>query len=43
MREPEPEAAASPLWRRLTWFLALWIASVLALGVVAYVIKLALK
>ena len=43
MREPEPEAAPSPLWRRLAWFLALWIASVLALGVVVYVIKLALK
>ena len=43
MRESEPAAPPSPLWRRVTWFLTIWIASVLALGAVAYLIKLALK
>ncbi|QCI79142.1 DUF2474 family protein [Hankyongella ginsenosidimutans] len=29
-------------WRKLAWFAGLWAASVLALGAVAYVIRLAL-
>lgn len=29
--------------RRIAWFLAIWLASVTALGVVAYVIKLAIN
>jgi hypothetical protein len=28
-----------PVWRRLAWFLSLWVASVAALAVVAAVIK----
>ncbi|MVT64933.1 DUF2474 family protein [Bradyrhizobium pachyrhizi] len=32
-----------PLWRRLTWMAAIWIASVAALGVVSGVIKLWLR
>lgn len=32
--------AKGPLWKRLGWFVLLWIASVLALGTVAYGIKL---
>jgi len=36
-------ASPSPsLPRRLAWFLALWLAGVLAVGLVAYAIKLAL-
>lgn len=35
--EPPPPA---PVWRRLGWFAAIWTASILALGVVAYVIRL---
>ena len=35
--------APAPKWRRLAWFVALWIASVLALAIVASLIKLALK
>jgi hypothetical protein len=31
-----------PLWTRLGWFAALWLASVLALGLVAYAIKWAI-
>jgi hypothetical protein len=37
------EAAPTALWRRLGWFIALWVGSVLSLGVVAYLIKLTLK
>ena len=29
--------------KRLAWFVGIWTASVLALGIVAYVIRLALK
>jgi hypothetical protein len=29
-----------PLWKRLAWFAGLWGASVAALGIVAYVIRL---
>ena len=29
-----------PLWKRLAWFVALWAAGVLAVGSVAYLIRL---
>lgn len=32
----------SPSLARIGWFIGLWLASVLALGVVAFIIKLAL-
>ncbi|MBK1667781.1 hypothetical protein CKO28_07005 [Rhodovibrio sodomensis] len=35
-------AGADRPWKRLAWFAALWAASVAALGVVGYAIKLAL-
>jgi len=35
--------AATPLWRRLLWFAAIWLGSVAALSVVAYGIRLILK
>jgi Protein of unknown function (DUF2474) len=28
-----------PLWQRLAWFAALWIASVAVLGVIAYALR----
>jgi hypothetical protein len=31
--------AASPLWKRLAWMLAIWLASVTVLGLVAGAIK----
>ncbi|MCI1437536.1 MAG: DUF2474 family protein [Acetobacter indonesiensis] len=34
------QTVEQPLWRKLAWFLALWVAGVLALGVVAGVLKL---
>ncbi|WP_292615060.1 DUF2474 domain-containing protein [Nitrobacter sp. 62-13] len=34
---------ALPLWKRLAWMGAIWIASVFALGVVTAVIRLFLK
>jgi hypothetical protein len=32
----------SPLFKKIGWFVALWIMSVLTLGVVAYAIRLAI-
>jgi len=32
-------ARAKPLWQRLTWLVVIWSASVLALGVVAWLIR----
>jgi hypothetical protein len=32
-----------PLWRRLAWFVGIWAASVGALGVVAFAIRLLIK
>ncbi|MFY9205262.1 MAG: DUF2474 domain-containing protein [Yoonia sp.] len=32
----------SPLLKKIGWFVALWIMSVIALGIVAYVIRLAI-
>lgn len=33
-------ADAHPLWQRLGWMVAIWTASVLVLGAVAYMLKL---
>ncbi|MEO5805615.1 DUF2474 family protein [Devosia sp.] len=33
----------APLYKRLGWFVALWVAGVLAVGAVGYAIKLVLK
>lgn len=30
----------APLWKRLAWFVGLWLASVAVIGTVAFVIKL---
>lgn len=35
-----PERAPDPLWQKLAWMAAIWLASVLALGVVAGVIRM---
>jgi hypothetical protein len=35
-----PEAEKKPLWQRLAWLLAIWTASVLALGAVAGLLRL---
>ena len=35
----EPDRAPGPLWQRLGWMMAIWAGSVLALGVVAMVIR----
>ncbi|SEQ47662.1 Protein of unknown function [Loktanella sp. DSM 29012] len=34
--------AKSPAWKRVAWFVAIWVASVAALTVVAYAIRLAI-
>ncbi len=33
---------AAPVWRRIAWFIAIWIASVAVLTAVAYAIRLAI-
>lgn len=33
----------APLWRRLVWFVALWVGSVVSLGIVAGVLRAWLK
>lgn len=35
-------AAQAPLWKRLAWMVAIWAASIAALGMVAAVIRLCL-
>ncbi len=35
-----PQQADRPLWRRLFWFVALWLGGILLLGIVAYGIRL---
>jgi len=35
--------APAPFWRRLLWLVAIWAASVVALGIVAWVIRLVLR
>jgi hypothetical protein len=37
------EVPPGPLYKRLLWMLAIWSASVLALGIVAMLIRLAIK
>lgn len=37
------DARKSPLAARLSWFAAYWLASILALGVVAYAIRWAIS
>ncbi|MBU2357681.1 DUF2474 family protein [Loktanella sp. M215] len=34
--------ATGPLWQRIAWFVAIWVASVAALTVVAFAIRLAI-
>ena len=34
--------ATDPAWQRIAWFVAIWVASVAALTVVAYAIRLAI-
>ena len=43
MGAPRLEVDASPLWKRLAWLAAIWAGSVLALGAVAYGLRLWLK
>ena len=39
----EPTGPQSPLWKRLAWKAAIWLASVAVLGAVAMVIRFWLK
>jgi hypothetical protein len=33
------EPAAGPLWKRLGWFVAIWMASVAAIAALAYLLR----
>lgn len=35
-----PGYATRPLWQRIAWMVAIWLASVLGLGVISIVIRL---
>lgn len=37
--ETTPLSPSRPLWRRLVWFVTIWAGSILALGVVATILK----
>ena len=36
----EPGEVDSPLWQRLAWMAGIWLASVAALGALAYLLRL---
>jgi hypothetical protein len=38
--EPRREAERQPLWKRLAWMAAIWLASVAVLGAIAGLLKL---
>lgn len=40
MQDEQDEQEKKPLWQRLGWLLAIWAGSVLALGVVAGLLRL---
>ncbi|MHA6637514.1 DUF2474 domain-containing protein [Stutzerimonas frequens] len=45
-RRPEESPRADeqkPLWQRMVWLVVIWSASVLALGVVAWLLRLAMS
>lgn len=39
-RDDDVPPPPAPAWRRVAWFAAIWVISILALGAVAYIIKL---
>lgn len=39
-RETDPDAPATPVWRKLAWFAGLWAAGLATITVVAYAIRL---
>ena len=39
----DPEVEPGPLWRKLAWFIAIWAGSVAVLGVVAWLLRLAVQ
>jgi len=41
--KPATTDGAGPLWKRLTWFVAIWAGSVVALGIVAWLLRLAIR
>lgn len=43
MEGPDNNLQGVPLWQRLGWFAAIWTGSILALSVVAWIIRWAVK
>ena len=42
MKPATTDGAPGPLWKRLAWFAAIWAGSVAVLGVVAWVLRMAI-
>ncbi len=42
-RKPAGEGEPKPLWQRMSWLVLIWSGSVLALGVVAWLLRLAMN
>jgi hypothetical protein len=43
MTKPSDRALSLPLWQRIGWFSAIWAGSVVALSIVAWILKWAVK
>ena len=41
--KPAGEGEPKPLWQRMSWLVLIWSGSVLALGVVAWLLRLAMN
>ncbi|AWM58269.1 DUF2474 domain-containing protein [Pseudomonas songnenensis] len=42
-KRPAPRGEPKPLWQRMSWLVLIWSGSVLALGVVAWLLRLAMN
>ncbi|WP_312955050.1 DUF2474 domain-containing protein [Pseudomonas songnenensis] len=42
-KRPVPSGEPKPLWQRMSWLVLIWSGSVLALGVVAWLLRLAMN
>jgi len=42
-KRPVPRGEPKPLWQRMSWLVLIWSGSVLALGVVAWLLRLAMN
>ncbi|MDR3461055.1 MAG: DUF2474 domain-containing protein [Beijerinckiaceae bacterium] len=43
LEQPPKRSDGGPLWRKLAWFVGIWAASVCALGIVAFGIRVLIR